>query len=152
MKQIIIFIVIIMAVTGFKPADPNPVIKPAQNKNIALSDWGYWNSMSCFPELKYRVRKANGSLNGKTGWEVQFRNDYDEDIHFNFTITEPGNRGAYINSDGSSKSLPYRNSLSPGRLTAENPFTMWINSSERCLVLVAQVHLGTDSGPYESCN
>lgn len=60
------------------------------------TDWGNWNSNNCFSKIDFRV-KSNKTSTGKYEMYVEFKNDYSQDVHFNYeakggTYTTKNNR------------------------------------------------------------
>lgn len=53
----------------------------------APEKWMQWQSTNCYENIEYRARyvKTNGS---RHEWEIQFRNNYDRLIVFNYGIEE----------------------------------------------------------------
>lgn len=51
-------------------------------------EWGGWNNVSCWQGLQYRFKRT-GDSNGRKFWDIQFRNNYNQQVSFNFNIINP---------------------------------------------------------------
>ena len=67
---------------------------------IDLSDldedqgWGSWNTTDCFRGLDFRVRNDGyNKYADKYRWSIQFRNRYQENIHFSYKAVAPNQKG-----------------------------------------------------------
>ena len=54
-------------------------------KTEKWSEWFSWKDIACYSDLKYSVRYT--TTDGiKSKWEVKFKNNYTEDIYFNYVL------------------------------------------------------------------
>lgn len=63
----------------------------AQNNNMPernWSQWSEWNSFECAKKLFFRIRYYETSSKGLYNWQIEFRNDYSEDLYFNYGLEE----------------------------------------------------------------
>lgn len=63
----------------------------AQNNNIPernWSQWSEWNSFECAKKLFFRIRYYETSSKGLYNWQVEFKNDYSEDLYFKYGLEE----------------------------------------------------------------
>ncbi len=51
------------------------------------TSWGDWNSINCFKGIEFRIRSRFFSETGKYEGYVEFKNNYDKDIYFNYQAT-----------------------------------------------------------------
>ena len=123
----------------------NTTPKPMLNhKSDKWGEWGPWKTTSCYKGLDFRVRRTQeDSFNGpKYEWEAQFRNRYEDQISFNFKITEPGDESETGD----------RQSISANGSSNGEDWALTTNAY-RCEVLVDKVRFGDDdaSKPYIEC-
>lgn len=62
----------------------------AQTNNMPdrnWSQWSEWNSFECAKKLFFRIRYWEASKE-LYNWQVEFRNDYSEDLYFNYGLEE----------------------------------------------------------------
>lgn len=50
------------------------------------TDWSYWTSIDCFKGVQFRV-KSQKTSSGKYEAYIEFKNNYNSDIHFNYEIS-----------------------------------------------------------------
>jgi len=56
--------------------------------NHIPNDWSSWTTSRCFKGIDFRTRRGDfNNVSNKYEWDVQFRNRYNEDVHFSFTLT-----------------------------------------------------------------
>jgi len=63
---------------------------------VQAVSYGPWETVPYHPGVDYRLKCDCdlGSISGRHMWWVQFRNQYDEQVAFNYHITSPGGRSA----------------------------------------------------------
>ena len=67
---------------------------------VHAMSYGPWEPVPDHPGVDFRLKCDCGpdSVSGRHMWWVQFRNQYDEKVMFNFRITSPGGRSAGFGS------------------------------------------------------
>ena len=81
--RIILFIIFLLGTVVFETK--------AQNNNIPernWSQWSEWNSFECAKKLFFRIRYYETSSKGLYNWQVEFKNDYSEDLYFKYGLEE----------------------------------------------------------------
>ncbi|WP_338376167.1 hypothetical protein [uncultured Flavobacterium sp.] len=58
------------------------------------TDWSNWTSIACFKGVQFRVKSKKTST-GKYEAYLEFKNNYNEKVHFNYEITG----GSYSNKN-----------------------------------------------------
>jgi hypothetical protein len=107
-------------------------------KAQSWSDWGSWNSISCFKGVDFRVKTKKTST-GTYEAKLEFRNRYDEKI--NFTFEAKG--GSFTTGN---------NRIS---VSANSTKETWIGqsfTSSYFYVNIDRVRFGADSGPFANCD
>lgn len=51
------------------------------------TQWDEWQKTSCYSNISYRLLEL-GKLGEQYRWKIQFRNDYDNIISFNYHVTD----------------------------------------------------------------
>lgn len=61
----------------------------ALNTAFAQTDngWGEWQKTSCYSKIEFRL-KYDGKNGEQHHWKVQFKNNYNNLISFNYTVTD----------------------------------------------------------------
>lgn len=58
--------------------------------SFAQSDWSYWQQTDCLAGVDVRVKRGDyNQVAKKYKWYVEFKNRYDEKVHFNSIAVEP---------------------------------------------------------------
>jgi len=62
--------------------------------------WSSWTQTDCYKGLDFRVKKTEYNEHAKKyRWSVQFRNRYQENIHFSCTAVKPSERSKIRSSN-----------------------------------------------------
>ena len=106
------------------------------------SDWGEWTTSDCLKEIDYRVKKGDfNSYANKWYWYLQFRNRYENQVHFSYSISEPGTQ----------TEPDHRDQIDAGETSDTKGFLL--TSGSRCHVRTGNLRFGdNDYGPYEPCD
>ncbi|HTJ13110.1 MAG TPA: hypothetical protein VL547_13840 [Dinghuibacter sp.] len=124
----------------------------------AQDHWGPWNNVACWKGLHFHLSNGGPSGNtGKNSWSCQFRNDYTEDISFEFTILAPAELETYMAGKWSPDQLGHngRITLKAGEDQSRDPKD-WFGvqpstggglfaSSHTLYVIVTNVRFGDDA-------
>ena len=86
MKNVLLIIAILMALTAFRPIE---ISFKSNIKNNALVEYGSWQKVSCYRGIQFRTVRGAREDDGSYWWSVQFRNLYNKKVRFNYNIVEP---------------------------------------------------------------
>lgn len=115
----------------------------------AQSNWSPWRQTDCLKGLDFRVKRGEyNEFAKKYHWDVEFRNRYNDNIHFNCIAVEPSRKSEIRSSERTSDRL--HADANGGTNTA------WflINSSSEIYVHVNRIRISDkDSGEdYYDCD
>jgi hypothetical protein len=113
-------------------------------ENTESNNWGPWKQTDCYRGLDFRVKKRGPNYdNTKYIWAVQFRNRYDDKIHFNYEVYD---------SRPSSPRTTNRTDLSPNE-TSSGYRDFYMHNGNSIYVYVDRVRLGKDGlQDYYNCD
>lgn len=86
MKNVLLAIAILLAMTAFKPFENSFKSKIETN---ALVEYGSWQKVSCYRGIQFRTVRGAREDDGSYWWSVQFRNLYNKKVRFDYNIVEP---------------------------------------------------------------
>lgn len=106
------------------------------------SDWGEWINDDCFKGIDFRVKKGEyNSYAKKWYWYVQFRNRYNNQVNYSYSVSEPG---TMTNPD-------HRDRMGSNNISDSKGFLMY--SGDKIHVRVGYIRFGdNDSGEYARCD
>jgi hypothetical protein len=103
------------------------------------TDWSDWQTTSCFTGVDFRVKSKKTST-GKYEMYVDFRNRYNEDVHFNFDIKG----GSYSNAN---------NRITVRANSTKDSWTGASYTSDYFYVNIGKLRFGRDGlQDYASCD
>ncbi len=124
MKKLLLIAILLMGIGAFAQSG---------------SDWEEWQQTSCYSHISFRTRfvEKRGEQNV---WLVQFKNDYDSVISFNYSITDKQQQY---------NATTHRKTLNPKQLSDEaEVFT----TEEDLFLIVDKVSLSPYPKDYIECD
>lgn len=117
---------------------------------VSFTAWGPWRSISCFPQIKYRVKyNETATDRGKREYKVQFHNTFNENIYFSYAMVPYSERSA-IESSGNTTN---RTDLNAGEMSGDGVSAHWtyLATSGEIYVHVNKLRFSNDAGEYAQC-
>ncbi len=114
----------------------------------AQGDWGDWQQTDCLNGLEFRVKRLEYNQYAKKyKWAIQFRNLYNENIHFNCVAVEP-ERESEINASGKATDRVHVSANN------ENGHAWFlVDSPNSVYVYLNRIRIGSnDYGDYYDCD
>lgn len=124
------------------------IILLSSASSLAQTDWGYWHETDCLKGLEFRVKRLEYNQYAKKyKWAVQFRNKYQQDIHFNCIAVEPQREREIKASGKTSDRIHVKANNDNGHA--------WflVDSPSSVYVFVNRIRIGDkDNGDYSNCD
>ena len=111
---------------------------------VTINNWGSRQSTSCYKGLDFRVKLRGKNYDGsKHIWGVQFRNRYNDVIHFSYEV---------YNREPNNARTTHRTDLKPGALSS-GVSDFYMENSNSIYVFVDSVRFIKDGlQPYYECD
>src|SRR5690554_6008771 len=106
---------------------------------VAQESWSDWQSTQCYENIEFRTRYIK-KYGKRHQWEVQFKNNYDRLVVFNYGVSEDAQELALTTN---------RKTLDGGQTS--KPIALY-TQVENFFILVDMLSFYTDSRNFEPCN
>ena len=106
---------------------------------VAQESWSDWQSTQCYENIEFRTRYIK-KYGKRHQWEVQFKNNYDRLVVFNYGVSEDAQELALTTN---------RKTLDGGQTS--KPIALY-TQVENFYILVDMLSFFVDSRSFEPCN